>query len=91
MFLIRMVGSELCGSCTRSIRGTDGRTSLSSGAITGAEDRVYFRDEAAEVASVPTMWTDAGRSPFRTEDLLALADLIKHLDGRVGSVQEMTP
>ncbi|MGW3149498.1 hypothetical protein ACWDG1_33500 [Streptomyces sp. NPDC001177] len=40
---------------------------------------------------MPTMWTDAGRSPFRTEDLLALADLIKHLDGRVGSVQEMTP
>jgi hypothetical protein len=54
------------------------------------------------VVSVPTAWTDAGgedpfdvlaagRSPFRTEDLLDLADLIEYLDGRGGSVQEMTP
>ncbi|GEC10679.1 hypothetical protein SSP24_83340 [Streptomyces spinoverrucosus] len=50
---------------------------------------------------MPTAWTDAGgedpfvvlaagRSPFRTEDLLSLADLIKHMDRRAGSVQEMT-
>ena len=66
------------------------------------EDRVYFRDEAGEVVSAPTAWTDAGgedpfvvlaagRSPFRTEDLLDLAGLIKHLDSRTDTVQEMTP
>ncbi|MGW4995610.1 DUF5372 family protein [Streptomyces mirabilis] len=66
------------------------------------EDRVYFRGEAGEVLSAPTAWTDAGgedpfvvlaaaRSPFRTEDLLALADLINRLGGQGDGVREMTP
>jgi len=66
------------------------------------EDRVYFRDEAGEVVSVPTAWTDAtgedpfvvvdaGRSPFRPEDLLALADLIGRLDHPGEAVGELTP
>jgi hypothetical protein len=65
------------------------------------EDRVYFRNEEGEVVALPTAWTDAagedpfvvlaaGRSPFRVEDLLALADLVSRLD-RAGSVDGMTP
>lgn len=63
---------------------------------------MYFRNEAGEMLSAPTEWTDAvgedpfvvlaaGRSPFRIEDLLALADLIDRMDGRGGGAQEMTP
>jgi Family of unknown function (DUF5372) len=48
-------------------------------------DRVYFFDDAGELACLPAEWTDvvledpfvvvsAGRSPFRTADLLELAD-----------------
>ncbi|MGH3405513.1 MAG: DUF5372 family protein [Streptosporangiaceae bacterium] len=52
-------------------------------------DRVYFFDDAGELACLPAEWTDvvpgdpfvvsAGRSPFRTADLLELADLIREL------------
>ena len=53
-------------------------------------DRVYFFDDAGELACLPAEWTDvvpgdpfvvvsAGRSPFRTADLLELAELIGEL------------
>jgi len=69
------------------------------------DDRVYFFDEAGELASLPAAWTDAvaedpfvrvaaGRSPFRTADLLELADLVARLRGRstsaAGSVRRIT-
>jgi hypothetical protein len=49
-------------------------------------DRVFFFDDAGELASLPAEWTDvvpadpfvvvaAGRSPFRVADLLVLAGL----------------
>ncbi len=54
------------------------------------EDRVYFVDEVGELKGLPAGWTDAGpldpftvvsagRSTFRIEDLLALADLLAGL------------
>jgi hypothetical protein len=54
------------------------------------DDRVYFFDEAGQLASLPAAWTDAvaedpfvtiaaGRSPFRTADLLKLAELVAQL------------
>jgi hypothetical protein len=57
---------------------------------TWGEDRVFFLDEDGTLKSLPTRWTDAaapdvfvtmaaGRSPFRAEDLLALAELIDGL------------
>ena len=56
---------------------------------TWGEDRVFFLD-GATMKSLPRAWTDhaeqdvfmvmaAGRSPFRCEDLLWLADLIDGL------------
>jgi hypothetical protein len=57
---------------------------------TWGEDRVFFLDGDATLKSLPTAWTDAtapdvfvamaaGRSPFRAEDLVALAVLIAHV------------
>ena len=54
---------------------------------TWGEDRVFFLDDDATLKSLPTAWTDAarpdvfvavaaGRSPFRAEDLVALAALV---------------
>jgi Family of unknown function (DUF5372) len=54
---------------------------------TWQSDRVFFFDDAGELASLPAEWTDvvpadpfvvvcAGRSPFRMADLLVLADLV---------------
>lgn len=54
------------------------------------EDRVCFHDERGELKSLPAAWTDvvepdpfvvvaAGRSPFRVQDLLALAGLLSSL------------
>jgi Family of unknown function (DUF5372) len=54
------------------------------------DDRVYFFDEAGQLASLPAAWTDAvaedpfvtiaaGRSPFRTADLLKLTELVAQL------------
>ncbi len=54
---------------------------------TWKRDRVYFFDDDGCMQSLPTSWTDvaaldvfvsvaAGRSAFRTEDLLALAEVI---------------
>ncbi len=63
---------------------------------TWGEDRVFFLDGDATLKSLPTAWTDAaapdvfvamadGRSPFRAEDLVALAELIAHVrDGGGG-------
>jgi len=61
-------------------------------------DRVFFFDDAGEVGNLPAEWTDvvaedpfvvvsAGRSPFRTADLLELADLI----GKLARVRESGP
>ena len=54
------------------------------------EDRVHLRDENGELFCLPAAWTDAvapdpfvviaaGRCPFATAGLLALADLIDRL------------
>jgi hypothetical protein len=54
---------------------------------TWMQHRVFFLLDDGTLTSVPTAWTDvaeldvfvavaAGRSPFRVEDLLALAELI---------------
>jgi hypothetical protein len=73
---------------------------------TWRSDRVFFFDDAGELASLPAEWTDvvpedpfvvvsAGRSPFRVADLLVLAELVGVL-GRgpgadYGSVQRILP
>jgi hypothetical protein len=52
------------------------------------EDRVYFHDAKGRLSSIPSAWTTvvaldpfvaiaAGRSYFRYEDLLQLADLLE--------------
>ena len=57
------------------------------------EDRVWLRDENGELFSLPAGWTDAvapdpftviaaGRCPFTTDDLLAVADLAGRLRAR---------
>ncbi|MHB1447270.1 MAG: DUF5372 family protein [Acidimicrobiales bacterium] len=57
---------------------------------TWKQDRVFFLLEEGTLTSVPTAWTDAaapdpwlavsaGRSAFRTEDLLMLAELVEAL------------
>lgn len=59
---------------------------------TWGEDRAFFLDEDGTLKSLPTAWTDAaapdvfvavaaGRSPFRAEDLVALAELVAHVRG----------
>lgn len=59
------------------------------------EDRVFFLDDGAVLKSLPRGWTDhsdpdpfvamaAGRSPFRCEDLLALAELLDGLPHGIG-------
>jgi len=64
---------------------------------TWGEDRVFFLDEEGMLKSLPTAWTDAavpdvvvavaaGRSPFRCEDLLGLAELIAR--ARCGAVDD---
>jgi hypothetical protein len=55
-----------------------------------AEDRVFHSDADGRTRSIPAAWTDidppdpfvivaAGRSPFRIDDLLALASIIDGL------------
>jgi Family of unknown function (DUF5372) len=69
-----------------------------------AEDRVFFFDDDGQLTSIPAAFTDvdppspfaaiaAGRSAFRVEDLLALADLLKGLRPAKGSgrVKKNTP
>jgi hypothetical protein len=61
---------------------------------TWKQDRVFFFGDDGTLMSLPTAWTDAtdpdvfvmlaaGRSPFRVEDLLKLAELINGLGGSV--------
>jgi len=62
-------------------------------------DRVFFRVPGAGVMSLPARWTDAvaadpfvvvaaGRAPFRTEDLLAAAELVATVRcGRPGAAR----
>ena len=58
---------------------------------TWGEDRVYFHDDAGQLARLPRQWTDvvpddptvvvgAGRAHFRYDDLCRLADLLTGLD-----------
>jgi hypothetical protein len=65
-------------------------------------DRVYVLDDAGELVSLPVEWTDlapvdpfvvvsAGRAPFRTADLLELADALARLRGDAGDVQRILP
>ena len=69
------------------------------------EDRVHLRDENGQLFSLPAGWTDAaaadpfvviaaGRCPFTTDGLLALADLADRLraqrDG-TGAVKKIMP
>jgi hypothetical protein len=79
---------------------------------TWGEDRVLFLDEDGQLLSLPAGWTDAvpvdlfvsiaaGRCPFRTADLLALAQMVAALrDGSsarpckadsAGDVREILP
>jgi hypothetical protein len=63
-------------------------------AHTWGEQRVFFRRPGeAQVHSLPALWTDvegpdpflviaAGRAHFRAPDLLALAGLLRKLDGK---------
>ena len=55
------------------------------------EPRAYFHDDADRLCSLPAAWTSvgspdptvemgAGRSPFRADDLLDLAELIRDLN-----------
>lgn len=72
-------------------------------AHTWGEHRVFFRETGDQhVRSLPASWTDveepdafvaiaAGRSLFRTEDLLALADLLDGLRPERRSVRPTTP
>ncbi len=57
-----------------------------------SEDRVYFNNDDGRLISVPTAWTSisaadpfvvvsAGRSPFRAQDLLEVAELIEAMAG----------
>jgi len=57
------------------------------------DDRVYFRDAAGELVSLPAAWTDAvapdpfvivsaGRSAFRIADLVELTGLVAELASR---------
>ena len=70
-----------------------------------ASDRVYVFDGGGRLLSLPVEWTDlsredpfvvmaAGRSPFRTGDLLELASLVQTLcrRGRAGAgVERIMP
>jgi hypothetical protein len=69
------------------------------------EDRVHLHDEDGQLFSLPAAWTDAvsedpfvvvaaGRAPFGTAGLLALADLVDRLRGQqdgTESVKKITP
>jgi Family of unknown function (DUF5372) len=65
---------------------------------TWQSDRVFFFDDSGELASLPAEWTDvvpadpfvvvsAGRSPFRTADLLVLAELVAQLAAGSGAAR----
>jgi Family of unknown function (DUF5372) len=62
-------------------------------------DRVYVRDDADGLVSLPAEWTDAvpedpfvvvagGRAPFHLEGLLALAELVASLGAGRSSAED---
>lgn len=69
------------------------------------EDRVYLHDEDGQLFSLPAAWTDAaaadpfvvvaaGRCPFTTAGLLAVADLVDRFRARSDddqAVKAITP
>ena len=69
------------------------------------EDRVHLRDADGQLFSLPAGWTDvvaadpfvviaAGRCPFTTDGLLAVADLVDRFRARRdsgGDVKAITP
>jgi hypothetical protein len=69
------------------------------------EDRVHLHDENGQLFSLPAAWTDAvaadpfvvvaaGRAPFSTAGLLALADLAGRLRAQrdsAGTVKKIMP
>ena len=69
------------------------------------EDRVHLHDEDGRLFSLPAAWTDvvaadpfvviaAGRCPFTTDGLLAVADLVDRFRARRdsgGDVKAITP
>jgi Family of unknown function (DUF5372) len=69
------------------------------------EDRVHLHDANGQLFSLPAGWTDvapadpfvvvaAGRCPFTTAGLLALADLVDRLRAQwdsAGAVKKITP
>ena len=69
------------------------------------EDRVHLHDENGQLFSLPAAWTDvvaadpfvviaAGRCPFTTDGLLAVADLVGRFRARRdsgGDVKAITP
>ena len=64
-------------------------------------DRVYVLDDAGALVSLPVEWTDvapadpfvvvAGRAPFRTADLLKLADEVARLRSGADGVHKILP
>lgn len=69
---------------------------------TWGEDRAFFLDEDGVQRSLPRAWTDAcdvdpfvalaaGRSAFRVEDLLVLAELLDGLRWAGDAVRGITP
>jgi len=65
-------------------------------------DRVYVFADDGELVSLPAEWTDlapadpfvvaaAGRAPFRTADLLKLADEVARLRSGSDAVHEILP
>ena len=64
------------------------------------EDRVCLRDGNGELFSLPAAWTDAvapdpfmvmaaGRCPFTTDDLLAVADLVDRFRTRRDAARDV--
>jgi hypothetical protein len=63
------------------------------------EDRVYFHHDDGRFTSIPASWTSlgaadpfvwlaAGRSYFRVEDLIAVADLVEALNQQLLASEE---
>jgi hypothetical protein len=83
----RAVRRKPFGSPIPFIRCVARRFSWSICRQTWGEDRVYFHDDAGQLARLPLQWTDAvpddptvvvgaGRAHFRYDDLCRLADLL---------------
>ena len=98
--VMRRVGSIRiwCGS-THRFHPLSGRSfEFVKRCKTWQSDRVFFFDDSGELAHLPAEWTDvvpadpfvvvsAGRSPFRTADLLVLAELVAQLGAGSGAAR----